>query len=188
MFSGNHNCQSRSNYSGWGDIYFPAGRLSPCFRDESISLREAIYFRAARDKTHSLGGENMIAAINEAFLQLVQANQSELTALAAVRGNISSQSYRKIILLSEQIPDPELPSFGQLLARLSSNNIQLILIPFAHENLKQSEVDLLNSRLETLRSLSAKNVAIYRADTAEELAETVIPQVTSFKREYAVRS
>ncbi len=188
VFLGNQSCQERINYSGWGDLYYPAGRLAPCFRDQSLSLREAIYFRAARDKTHSPRGENIIAAINEAFLQLVQADQDQLNTLASARGNISAQSYRKIILLSEQIPDPQLESFSQALARLSANNIQLILIPFAHEHLPQEQIDLLDERLQALKALGLSKVAVYRADTAEELAEVVIPRVSSFKREYALRS
>ena len=174
--------------SGWGEGYYPFGLLSRCYTQSRLSLREAVYYHAARAQPHEAKGENLLSAIDAAFVQLYKQN----TAVSAIekeqRGNLSRSPIRQIIVLGDALPDTSAPGFLETIQRLELNKVGLVFALYRHEYLSDSQSDLLRGRAAAIRELNLEQVEVLDADSAEELRNEIVPQLISLSRDYVIRS
>jgi N-methylhydantoinase A/oxoprolinase/acetone carboxylase beta subunit len=169
-------------------VYFPYGFLTDCFVTQALKLREAIYFHAARQYANSADATNITAAVNEAYLELVRKTEAEVSEGAAVRGNLSSQTNRVIILLTDALPPLNEEQFSQALKRLEDARVKLLIVAFAHSALAPDQVELLLARASEYRARGSEVLQVFSVRSAEELTAGVLPKLIALGREVALRS
>lgn len=188
-------CRERFNplRNGQG-YYYPVNTLSSCFTEQSLRLREAIYFHAARSTAHWLDGSNIIEAVNQAYLQLLVSSPEGIESARINRGNLAVQARRKIVVLSDILPRPSSPAFQEMLSRIREANIELVLVLFLPEEIESScsdyllrkgNFDRLLGEYDRLEAGKARAVAVH---SGRELADVIIPRIIGASRELAIRS
>ncbi len=195
LAAGVQDCTTRYNQLLQGQGYFlPSGTLSDCFVSQALTLREAVYYHAARNVAHRPQGENIAQAIDQDYLQLMVASEEETSQAAVRRGNLAYRASRKIVVLTDYLPSEDLPGFSDILARLEQAQISLVLVPFMPQealsgmgNLKE-RTDLLRARTSALMEQKRNYLQILPAFSAEDMENQVIPAIVALGREFAIRS
>ena len=177
-------CDSRIADFAWDDVYFPNGRLSDCYLQKDFSVRDSIYFHAARASRASLDGAGFLAAINEAFLQLVLATEEQVAADGEIRGNAAAQTRKIIVAFTQVLPTQNLAGLEETLTALADSGIELVAVTVPAEG-QEAEFQARAMRLE---ELGGKGVNVLMADSLETLAETIAPRLARLGRSYILKS
>ncbi len=179
---------------GAGPYYYPYNALAECFTGSAIKLREALYFHAARKMGHSPGALNIVYALDQAYLQLVLANDEAQHEEKKRRGNLSGESTRKIFVFSDQLPDPQQAEFRAAISRLEQAEIDLVLVAFLPLDQLASEHEMVERRenlertIDQYTNLNAAHVKVLPVWSSRDLPELVVPKIIAAGKEFAVRS
>ncbi|MCB0323170.1 MAG: Tad domain-containing protein [Bdellovibrionales bacterium] len=172
---------------GWGSLFFPHGLLSSCYVENALLAREVIYYHAARSVPPPSDGSHVLAALDEASRQLVEANPATLSALQQLRGTLAERPIRRIVFVGDALPDPEAAGSVELLSRLQNLGVQLLLVAFAHPGLSVDAQAEIRRRSEVFAGLGLERVESLLVDEADELVATVGPKLAAGGREYVLR-
>lgn len=183
-------CEEPIEGSVCGSAHRNTDILSRCFLDNTLSLRQAVYWHAARPE----GTEpNIIAALQEAFQQLRSAAQgSSGRALRELRGNLWPFSQKTIYLLTDNLSQltQSMLSFRSLISDLQAEKIELVIIAYSHEHLSDLARTELFSSFTKLQTLRGKDhtLILHLANSAEDLQYRVLPRLLLQTRQIVLRN
>lgn len=193
MLSGASGCSSRIEVSPLGD---PRGhqpdpalhRLSSCYRSGGAPLREVLYFHAVRPHQHSADGVNLINGAQFALSRLILASHLPGIEASARRKNLATKTLRRIVVLTDFLPDPGHPAFAALIDELQqeAKSAQLTFLVFQHEFLPASLKALNEARAASINA-AGPFAGAQLATTAEEL-ERLAGGLLHYGRQLALRS
>lgn len=154
--SPNNNCPNALDFPPCGTYHQATNHFSDCYLNQSLLLREIIYWHAAKLASADFNAKsNLIAALEQGLIELV-ANNEENNKIEekAIRGNIAFSSLRKIIAFADELPDidDENNNFTNILKQLENTNTKLTLVAFSHQGLTNEETNLLKSNYAKLKN------------------------------------
>lgn len=183
-------CELPGTGDVWGKVHFPLGKLSAECLD-SVSLRQAVYWRASRQYSHMVDGANILLAIDQAYQQLLLANSvlSDIDEARARRGNLSAISGKNIIAITDWLFEAGSQKVMSLLDNLKSTNVNLIFVTLIHPGLAEDKRSELSRRYALLQAYAEDfaNVNLYLANSPEELTRKVIPFILATNRQVVIR-
>jgi len=174
--SQNQTCGSLIANQTWGSLFYPFGNLNSCYLTDSLSLREAVYYHAARANPHSLDAGNIVEALKESVSSF---SEIDSTQMQLARGNLYSSSGRRIVAFLDAFPAITSERLSEILQVSSSqgSQIQIDIILFSHIGMTSAQVNDLRAVAEDLEQGTLANIRVIYADGAEDLVERVIPEV-----------
>ncbi len=179
-------------------------RLAECFREDGgATLREAIYYHAARPFTNTTNGNNIARAIYISIIRLYGLNNNAAINDQVVRRNLSAFTRRKLIIITDEIPalNQIIYSNGPLAGvslknflaelttggRLSEKPLTLTFIRYWPEEFL-GEAPSITSVSESWASASVAGFDIEIKDATEPSdLNYLVPQVLRQKRRVALR-
>jgi hypothetical protein len=176
----------------------PFGLVNHCYLTNSLQLREAIYWNMAK---LPISFENLIFDAEPNIILAIEAALAELTYARGhaqekeIRGNIATQSQRKIIILTDNVPSITDTRSQELIASLAQANIKLVLVGFHHPYINSN---ILSGRLSEFEAIahsildsynnSSSNLEIFEASSPTELREKIIPYLIIKGRQLSLRT
>lgn len=186
----NNNCPTALKFPPCSTYHQPTEHFNECYLEQSLLLKEAIYWHAAKLKTNSFSAEaNIPAALEQALIELSTTNEgSSLEDDKNIRGNIAYSSPRKVLIFTDNLPDIEDSSnnFQNIIKQMENSNINLIFIAFSHQGLKLDEKNILQTNFAKLRNLKGKS-KLFSTQDPEELQTKLIPQIINIGRTFAIK-
>lgn len=168
-------CDNRIRLSPLGDPHGhqpdPAlGRLAPCFTGGGATAQELIYFHAMRPHAHQTDGANITRAAAYALANLIEGSHLPSEEAQNRRRNLTTKIIRRILVLTDFLPDPGEPEFSALIAETeqTSKSAHISFIVFQHPNLPVSTRALNEARAASINAASPYASA-QLASNAEEL-------------------
>ncbi|MBL7662359.1 hypothetical protein JNK13_06375 [bacterium] len=192
------NCQDVIEFP---QCHLPFDGLSSCYLQNTLRLREAIYWHAAKlpiAAQNFTAEPEIISAIERAVIDLVDTATNELLQEEIkFRGNVGYKNARKIILLTDRalIPDPG--SLTRALKAVRDSNSELYIVAFDHPFLTPQESSELNQALGQISTeaqalmldpQARPFVQIFQTSSSADLEQNVIPRLIALGREVAIRS
>ena len=189
------DCLSKYNELDLGQSYFlPSGKLSECFTTKELTLREAVYYHAARSYAHDPLGKNIVRALEQAYLQLLIADDEQKQLADARRGNLADKALRKVVLLTDYLPQADAEGLYNILFLLHQAKAVVVFLPYMPQdtllgmkNLPQ-RTELIMNRAQQLAKFEQLNLKVLPVFQSAELSQKVIPAVIALGREVAIRS
>lgn len=186
----NPSCPSALKFPPCGSYHQPTEHFNECYLEQSLLLREAIYWHAAKSKTETFPAEvNLTASLEQALIELTATNNpNDLEDDKRVRGNIAYSNLRKILIFTDALPNVEdlTNNFQNIIRQLENNNINLIIIVFSHQGLNANESNILQTNFAKLKNLKTKSQLFYTSKP-EELQTKLIPQIINLGRTFALK-
>ncbi|MFN8390272.1 MAG: hypothetical protein U0136_08290 [Bdellovibrionota bacterium] len=190
-------CPERLSHTVCGGPHFVTGHFTDCYLTNALTLSQAIYWDAAK---LSLPGHiaypNISGSLAAALTELTDRGALPFPSPAELktRGNSATMALRKIVVLTDFLPDPAngSPSLEQLVQRCSAAYAQLIVVSYFHPGLSPSDRNQLEQRFEALEKIAVNTpgglLRVIRADDPESLLDEVGPAVTLSGQRVALRS
>ncbi|MCB0344150.1 MAG: hypothetical protein KDD66_03500 [Bdellovibrionales bacterium] len=146
------------------------GRLEDCFVGGGASVQEIIYFHAVRPHPHEANGGNITRAAAFALAALIQGTHVPTQEALDRRKNLTSKVVRRIVVLTDFLPDPGDAEFTTLLSELeqAAKATKLTFLVFQHTDLPASTKALNEARAASINAASP-NASAQLATDAEEL-------------------
>lgn len=179
-----------------GGLHRAEGHLSECYRSNSLAIREAIYWDAAKLPLPTFSAEpDVVASLKVAWTELLGLpDEATRAEELSVRGNLALSSKRRVILLVDRLPELEAgePTLADILDAFQAQHIELMIVAFEHEGLSTSERAELRARAAAIdswepRSGGASRVRVEIADGPEDLRSRIAPHLAFERREIALR-
>lgn len=179
------------SFSPCGKFHRPYNLINKDFITTALSLRQAIFWHAA--KAPSLGflaEADFVAALRQAYFEFENiANPLILGFDKSVRGNLAFNPYKQIIVLTDLLP-PSSPELVELLALFQQADIKIRFVSLKHAGLTPEQQEGIDLNTITLRGLdpAARYLRVYVTQDPEELSTKVSPELGRLGRSLAVRS
>lgn len=185
-----------------GRRHAPFHLLNQCYLENNLTLREALYWRAARRPTASFSARpDIIAAIERGISELIHSGAPSFAQQTKYevqeRGQIAYASERQILALSDVIDVPSVSRLTSLLSSLSEFGIRLTIVGYEHPGLSTEELQDLRNALTTITDISERyyareersaSIQLLRARSPEDLIATVVPRLLTSARKVSLRS
>ena len=190
VVGGNANCEEPFGLAPCGVRFNPYGRLSSCYLENHLSLREAIYWRAAKfPSTDFSGRPNVTAALGQALFELSNSSGPQgAQQEQAMRGNASVLPKRHVILISDEIPSSSAPNMQSTLAALRQIGAQVTLIALFHEHLNEMQRENLENRLSEYQRLDSALFKTLAVKNPENLNQLLMQNLLVIDRQVVIRS
>jgi len=190
-------CSNWLEHGGCGDSGTGYDRMDECFIRNNLSLKQAIYWRAART---ALGGgsprPNIIAALQRASVELLSYQGDSIEGEASVRGNSAYMALRKIVVLTDVLPDTTngavQATLRDLFQTFDSQNVEVVLVTFSHQGLADNGASLATRRAyfdslsQNYLSQGNSTLRLFHVDDIEALGSSVVPLVSQLGRTVAL--
>jgi len=175
------------NLSGYHHL---SDNFSDCYANLGLSLRDAIYWDAAKLSLPGFSARpNIIASLRQAWTELT--DDRTLALEHQKRGNLASNSLRQVLVLTDSLPDPDDADLQSLLDAFESRNIQVTVAAFVHEGLSAADAQELKNAAGGWKTLARDHPKVLRAilaDDALSLQTQVVPQFLSSALHFALRT
>ena len=184
---GSASCSGPLKLPPCGGRHSPAGHLSECYAAEELSLREAIYWDAAKLRVPGAQTDpDILSSLRQAWNELT--DDRTLQSEAKVRGNFAASALRKVYVFSDFLP-PVTDEMSELLALYQSRGIGIVVFPFFHEGLTATEIGALQRSIADWKTLSRSNqtVRISELASTEELSSQAYAVVIGDAFQFALR-
>ena len=182
------SCSRPMEFPPCGGFHFASGHLTECYADGGLSLREAIYWDAAKLRVPGFESEpNVMAALRQSWNELT--DERTIALEQSVRGNFANSALRKVYLFSDFLPRVS-GDITTLLNAYRARGIDVIIFPFFHEGLSSGEAARLESSASEWNELSRINssVQVVPLHSAEDLQSVALPRAVSDATQFALRS
>jgi hypothetical protein len=180
-------CESPFRSTGWGELWFPYGHLASCFTDQSLSVREAVYYHASRSTPLTSDGAHILAAIDQALIQLTSSDDATYQRLSQARGSLVVTPRRTIVVISDVLPGANSGALIETLERVVQAKARLTIVSYAHAGLSPARADELRQANELLGNLAHPALEVLRVTSGEELLLSVVPRILNQGQEYVLR-
>ena len=162
--------------------HLPLGKLSSCFTNGQLSTRETIYLHAVRDREHRPGAADLVEAARAAMLELVNATDAR-----EIRKNLAAQQHRKIVMLTEEVPEPD-AAFQALAGQLEVNGISLYIVSYVYTEMERASSLMARNRAnaEAIAALENRRVAVLIAEEESQLTR-IASRLAAVDREVALK-
>jgi len=177
-------CPSIFRSNGWGAVWYPNGHLEDCFSSDSLSLREALYYRASRSTELSKDGSHILAALEQAMIQLGAGPSAEEQA---ARGSLAISPQRRILLFTDILPQRDVPGLAEVVNQIEALNAELIIVSFHHSGLSEERASLLEEAEGGIRELDSGTIKLTSVRSVEELLSTELFEFFQRGEEYVLR-
>jgi len=167
----------------------PYTRLSQCYLDNTLKLRQMIYWNMAQLDVDP----SIVTALQVGIADLVANVQPVLDSIEQPRRrNLAYNSLRKIFLLTDYLPGTGEPGFSTVIETLQAQNIELVVGVFRHPN----EPATLGERIADFQSLEAQlkaddpgrqTLRVFVASNPDDLNTSLIPKLIALGRKVALR-
>lgn len=130
-------------------------KLSTCFINGGVSLREAVFYRAVRMHPHELGASNVSRAINSAVGRLVEEEKVDPDSDLVKRKGLVSSANKILVVLSDLIPNANDPNIQEALnGFLSDQKIKIYIFAYNHQALDSVTKDFNIQNVSSYNGLS----------------------------------
>ncbi len=175
-----------------GERHSPDGHLTQCFLDEVLSLRQAVYWHAARLSLPDYDAmPRIFPALEAAIQELTDPDLgAETDKLVRLRGSLAFRSMKRILLFSDVLPLLSGPDSENLLRELRRHRISLIIIAYQHFGLSAPETATLLTNLRSWSEsevMNQRNIRTVLAQSPEDLQSRVVPQLLLVDRQIVLR-
>lgn len=164
--------------------------FSRCYDHSGVTLREAIYWNAAKLPLPTFSARpNIIASLRQAWSELT--DDRTLSVEKRKRGNLAHNSLRQILVLSDSLPNANDAELQQLLDNFQSRHIQVTVAAFMHEGLNAAAAQDLRNNFSGWQNLSLTYPKVLRTVLAEDpnaLQTQIVPQFLSSALHFALRT
>ncbi len=134
----------------WGQLHFPYRKFDTNCLKTNMSLREALYYHSVRANAHFNNSENVKAALEASYSELLNYQLINSADIANLRRQLASYATRRIILISDNLPP--LDFVYNFVERLEGEpKVELIIVPIKHSGLSSSQIETLENRAEAFR-------------------------------------
>ena len=171
-----------------GDTHEPERMLSSCYFENEISVREAIYWHAAKRRSSLSTGTPDIARSLWAAIDDLKSDRGN-TAVgrsAEIRGGMALTAHRWIVLLTDYLSGVDADEKQQLQNAFASLGVRVAIISYGHERLSADQRAALDEQAAEFAALDAV-ARVYSVNSAEDL-ERVVPIVLGSLRAVVRRS
>lgn len=181
------SCCERLVPPACGAPHQPTGHLHRCLLDQSISLREAVYWHEARDD----GSPAILETIAAALAELRSTDLGQDTEqFQHSRGRLAAKAIRQLIVVTDEIPgfDEGAPRWRSLLESLRAEETKLFLVAYAHPGLSPMGQDALKRTAEELAGLEPElPIRTFLATSPMVLSQEVLPALLRIDRQIVLR-
>ena len=179
-----------------GATHRSEGHLTECYRKESLSLSDTIYWNAAKLALPDFPARpDIAAALRQAWSELVEhGSPEEQIQERTVRGNIALAARRQVIILTDSIPTVDGASaFSEILEAFDSQHIELTVFALRHGGLSADEDAQLKLHADALAAWrpTSRRTPLIDVITVEDLhtlESTAVSRAVLRGRRIALRS
>ncbi len=122
-------------------------KLSDCFLQRNISLREALYYRAVRGNSHEPDFSNISRTARAGASLLIEEEKLSVETSAVSRGNLAGSASRIVFLLVDALPDIAETEMQEVLEILEHDErLRMYVLAYVHPGLTEDAGALLQAR------------------------------------------
>lgn len=178
-----------------GSGYFPFDAVNGCFVQSSISIRQSLYWRAARVGPDGSPVHPAIeAALGAGLNQLLEAPAAaESSAERELRGNLAGRQRKQLFILTDYL-DQMTGSMQAQIAAAVNGGVEVVFAVLRHQGIPAADLGILDARLAELRSLQQTpaggrgGLTVFEAASADELHDQAGPYLQNLGREVVLRN
>ncbi len=186
----NDLCPLALKFPPCGNYHQPTEHFNECYLEQSLLLREAIYWHSAKLQTSKFTAQiNIPASLEQALIELTAKNDgSNLEDDKNIRGNIAYSNPRKVLVFTDYLPDIEdsANNLQNIIKQLKNNNIDLIFVVFSHQGLNFEQNNILQTNFAKFKNLYEK-IQFFYVQNMAELQNKFVPAIINLGRTFVIK-
>lgn len=166
-------------------VHFHQERINPDYLANDVNFFDLIYYRRARES--SINDKSFIISFKSALCEITEGcGTFTLTGLENL--NKRDLANKKIIILTDFLPDSSSSEFDELISKVSELDIKTYIYSFKHQGLSETQSELLEQRAYSLFLKEEENeqLSVSLSDNLSKLQSIMEASLTDELLKYEI--